>query len=137
MGEWQGGLPHGAGTYLGKDRYEGNFLNGLKFGFGEENFSNGDKYIGILLFIQDSTSIALRMGMGNIFGLTKVCTKGISSRESDMAMESGRTKTKFIRGTIGLTRRRDSEFTPGKGSKSTKDNFVMILDKDTANSFLL
>lgn len=35
IGEWHGGLPHGTGVYIGKDRYEGNFLNGLKFGFGE------------------------------------------------------------------------------------------------------
>ena len=34
------------GNYIGADKYEGNFLNGLKFGFGEELFSNGDRYVG-------------------------------------------------------------------------------------------
>lgn len=45
-GEWQGGLPHGTGIYISQDKYEGSFSNGLKFGYGEETFSNGDKYIG-------------------------------------------------------------------------------------------
>jgi hypothetical protein len=39
-------LPHGYGTFNGKDKYEGNFSNGLKFGTGEEVFNNGDKYNG-------------------------------------------------------------------------------------------
>jgi hypothetical protein len=34
-GQWHGGLPHGFGVYLGKDKYEGSFSNGLKYGFGE------------------------------------------------------------------------------------------------------
>jgi len=35
IGDWLGGLPHGEGLYISKDRYQGSFLNGLKFGFGE------------------------------------------------------------------------------------------------------
>lgn len=77
------------------------------------------------------------MAMGNIFGLITVCIRGISSRESGMAMASGRIKTKFIRDTIGWTRRRDLESTRGKGSKSTKESFGTTLDKATASSLLL
>ncbi len=28
------------------DRYEGEFLNGQKHGFGKESYANGDSYIG-------------------------------------------------------------------------------------------
>ena len=80
-GDWQGGLPHGTGIYIGKDKYEGNFLNGLKFGFGEETFSNSDKYIGISIVTQDSMSTVLLMVMGNTSGLMAASTREILSRE--------------------------------------------------------
>jgi len=41
-----GGLPHGEGILIGKDKYIGSFANGLKYGYGEEFFSNGDLYSG-------------------------------------------------------------------------------------------
>lgn len=53
-GDWLGGLPHGKGLYIGKGKYEGNFVNGKKYGEGLEYFSNGDYYVGSNLLIQAS-----------------------------------------------------------------------------------
>lgn len=50
-------MPHGAGIYIGsghEEKYEGSFSNGLKYGFGDEAFGNGDKYAGKYFIIKVS-----------------------------------------------------------------------------------
>jgi hypothetical protein len=112
-GEWMGGLPHGYGMYVSKDKYEGTFSNGLKFGFGEEEFGNGDKYVGMSYAIQESTSTVWRKATESTSGLTAASTKETSSREFDMDTEYGRTKRKFIKAVIGWIKRKVSVFING------------------------
>ena len=137
MGEWQGGLPHGSGVYLGKDRYEGNFLNGLKFGFGEETFSNGDKYVGNQLSTKASTSIAWQMDTESTFGLTRVSIRVILSRESDMDMGFGQMTMKPTRDTIDLIRSKALASISGKTNRSTKDSFETTSGKAMESSTCL
>lgn len=73
------------------------------------------------------------MGMANTSGLMAVHTKGTSSMESGTAMAFGqiRTKQKYTRAAIGWTKSKGSEYTNGLANRSTRDNFVKILGKDS------
>lgn len=46
MGEWRNGQVTGNGVHTMKNgqKYEGEFVNFLKHGFGHEEFPNGDSY---------------------------------------------------------------------------------------------
>eukprot|EP00232_Nephroselmis_pyriformis_P007166 CAMPEP_0182895128 /NCGR_PEP_ID=MMETSP0034_2-20130328/25498_1 /TAXON_ID=156128 /ORGANISM="Nephroselmis pyriformis, Strain CCMP717" /LENGTH=74 /DNA_ID=CAMNT_0025028945 /DNA_START=169 /DNA_END=390 /DNA_ORIENTATION=+ len=47
-GEWLGGVPHGAGTYVWSDgsQYDGEWLNGCKHGAGKYVWPSGAAYEG-------------------------------------------------------------------------------------------
>ena len=71
--------------------------------------------------------------MDNTIGLMEAFIKEISSTESDMDMEYGKIKIRFIRGAIDQIKNKVLVSTNGQESKHIKDNSKRIFDKDMDN----
>ena len=75
----------------------------------------------------------LPMAMGSTIGKMEVFIRVILSKESDMAMVSGRTKTSNIKVTINWTKSKAMVSINGRVNKSIKDSSKTTTDKVTAN----
>jgi len=92
---------------------------------------------GMEITTKESMSMDYPRGTGSTCGRMEALSKGTSSRDSAMAMESGRptsTKTKCTKATMPWTKRLAMVFTIGKVAGATKEISRMTIGMAMASS---
>ena len=78
------------GIYTWKDgrKYEGEFKDNFKYGYGIYEWGDGRKYEGIYLFIQATINLIRSMDLESILGMTVENIQGFGKQVNKMAMEN-------------------------------------------------